>query len=100
MLAPDAQKGKPASSWKVFTTVGGLRADEVIAKPSADIASALAQPAYELILTDSASKKRTLRLTKAIGDFVYAQSSDGPAVYKLKKSTLSDLNITPDDLAS
>jgi uncharacterized protein DUF4340 len=100
MLAPDAQKGKSASSWKVFSVLGGLRADEVIEKPSADIVSGLAQPAYELTLTDSASKKRSLRVTKAIGDFVYAQSSDGAAVYKLKKSSLSDLNITPDDLGS
>jgi hypothetical protein len=100
MLAPDAQKGKAASSWKVFSVVGGLRADEVIEKPSAEVTSSLAQPVYEVIFTDSSSKKRTLRVTKAIGDFIYAQSSDGPAVYKLKKSSLSDLDIKPDDLAS
>jgi Domain of unknown function (DUF4340) len=98
--SPDAQKGKTASAWKVFSAVSGLRADEVIEKPDASVLASLAQPAYQLTLTDNSGKKRTLKVSKAVGDFVYAQSGDSPAVYKLKKDSLNDLNITPADLAS
>jgi hypothetical protein len=100
MQSPDAQKGKPASTWKVFSVLADLKADEVIEKPSADITASLAQPAYELTLTDKSGKKRTLRVSKAAGDFVYAQSGDSPAVFKLKKASLTDLDIKPADLAS
>jgi hypothetical protein len=100
LQSPDAQKGKTAADWKVFSTIAGLHADEVIEKPGADVLANLAQPAYELILTDNSGKKRTLKVSKESGDFVYAQSSDGPAVFKLKKSSLTDLNITPADLSS
>jgi hypothetical protein len=100
ITAPDSVKGKPASSWRIFATVGGLRADEVIEKPSSDVTAALAQPVYILTLTDTAGKKRTLKATKEIGDFIYVQSSDAPSVYKLKKASLGDLDIKPADLAS
>jgi hypothetical protein len=97
---PDAQKGKAASAWKIFSALSVFRADDVIEKPGAEVVAALAQPAYQLILTDNGGKKRTLRVTKAIGDFIYAQSSDGPAVYKFKKASLSDLDLKPADLAA
>ncbi len=100
MASPDNVKGKAASAWKVFSALSELHADDVIEKPTAEITSALAQPAYELILTDKSGKKRTLRVSKASGDYVYAQSSDGPAIFKLKKSSLTDLDIKPDDLGS
>jgi hypothetical protein len=98
--SPDAQKGKPASAWKIFSALSVFRADDVIEKPAADVTAALAQPAYTLTLTDNAGKTRTLRVSKPIGDFIYAQSSDGPAVYKFKKDSLGDLDIKPADLAS
>lgn len=100
ITAPDSVKGKSASTWRVFGAVGGLRAEEVIQKPSADVTAALALAVYTITLTDTAGKKRTLKSTKAIGDFIYLQSSDGPAVYKLKKASLNDLDIKPADLAS
>lgn len=100
MAAPAAQKGKSASAWKVFSVLSELKADEVIEKPAAAILADLDHPAYQLTLVDSKGKKRTLKVSKPSGDFIYAQSSDGPAVFKIKKASLSDLNITPADLAS
>jgi hypothetical protein len=100
MQSPDAQKGKTASTWKVFSVLADLKADEVIEKPSADVVASLAQPVYELTLTETSGKKKTLRVSKVTGDFVYAQSGDSSAVFKLKKASLNDLNITPADLAS
>lgn len=100
MSAPAAQKGKSASTWKVFSVLSELRADEVIEKPGPDVVAQLAKPAYQLTLVDTKGNKRTLKVSSASGDFIYAQSSDGPAVFKLKKASLSDLNITPSDLAS
>src|SRR5215831_5109798 len=98
--APDAQKGKTAISWKVLSPVSGLRAEQVIQKPSAEITAGLAHPAYELILTDKSGKKLSLRISKEVGDFVYGQSSQNPAVFKLRKQALSDLDVKPADLAS
>lgn len=98
--SPAAQKGKSASAWKVFSVLSGLHADDVIEKPGADVLAQLAKPAYQLTLVDTKGNKRSLKVSNASGDFIYAQSSDGPAVFKLKKASLSDLNITPADLAS
>lgn len=98
--SPAAQKGKSASAWKVFSVLSELRADDVIEKPGADLLAQLAKPAYQLTLVDTKGNKRTLKVSNASGDFIYAQSSDGPAVFKLKKTSLSDLDITPADLAS
>jgi hypothetical protein len=100
VTSPDAQKGKAASAWKIFSALAALHADDVIEKPSADVTASLAQPAYQLILTDSSGKKRTLRISKASGDFVYAQSGDSPAVFKLKKDSLGELDISPADLTA
>jgi len=100
MTEPSAQKGKSASAWKLFSVLSGLKADEVIEKPTAAVLRSLDHPAYQLTLIDTKGKKRTLKVSQASGDFIYAQSSDGPAVFKLKKSSLSDLDITSADLAS
>ena len=100
LQSPDDQKGKNVSAWKVFSPVSDLRADEVIEKPSADVLAKLKDPAYEITFTDKSGKKRTLRISKDSGDFVYAQSSESPAVYKLKKQSVSDLNLKPADLTS
>lgn len=100
MSSPAAQKGKSASTWKVFSVLSELRADDVIEKPGADVLAQLAKPAYQLTLVDTKGNKRTLKVSNASGDSIYAQSSDGPAVFKLKKASLSDLDITAADLAS
>jgi Domain of unknown function (DUF4340) len=100
MAAPAAQKGKTASAWKVFSVLSELKANEVIEKPGAAVLASLDHPAYQLTLVDSKGKKRTLKVSKPSGDFIYAQSSDGPAVFKIKKASLSDLDITPADLSS
>lgn len=100
MSAPAAQKGKSASAWKVFSALSALRADEVIEKPNATILASLAHPAYQLALVDSKGNKKTLKVSGPSGDYIYAQSSDGPAVFKLKKSSLADLDLKPSDLAS
>jgi hypothetical protein len=98
--SPDSVKGKAASAWKIFSALAALHADEVIVKPSAEITASLAQPAFQLTLTDNSGKKRTLRVSKASGDFIYAQSSDSPSIFKLKKDSLGDLDLKPSDLVS
>jgi hypothetical protein len=100
MASPDAVKGKTAGAWKVLSPVSDLRAEEVIEKPSSDVLAKLKDPAYEITFTNKAGKKMTLRISKEAGDFVYAQSSENPAVYKLKKQSVNDLNLKPADFAS
>jgi hypothetical protein len=95
---PEAQKGKSAASWRVLDPFTSLRAEEVIDHPSPELTTKLANPAIRAILTDTAGKQVTLRISKADGDFVYAQTSDSPLLYKLKKQVLDDLNFKPSDL--
>jgi hypothetical protein len=97
--APADVKGKSAGIWKITSPLTDARADDVLDHPSADIIAKLAKPAVEVDLTGKNGLKITVRISKASGDFVYAQSSEGPAVYKLKKKTLDDLDFKPVDIA-
>ena len=93
--SPDAQKGKNAASYKLVDPLTALRADQVIDHPGGDVTSKLAKPAIEVTLTDKNKKTTTLKVSKPAGDVVYAQSSDAPAVYKLKKQDFDNLNFDP-----
>lgn len=97
--APADQKGKPATSWKVLDPLTGASADEVIDKPAANQLALVANPAVTAILTDKGGKTLTIRVSKPAGDFIYAQASDGVAVFKLKKEVLDSLNVKAADLA-
>jgi len=79
-----------------FTTA---RAEEIIDHPSGDVLAKLAKPPVEASFTDKTGKTLTVRFSKISDDFVYAQTSDSPAVYKLKKQVSEDLSFKPSDLA-
>jgi Domain of unknown function (DUF4340) len=98
--SPADVKGKSAATWKVFSPLTSAKAEEVIDHPSSEINSKLAKPAVEINFTEKSGTKLTVKISSAIGDFVYGQTSAGPTVYKLKKSILDDLNFKPSDLAS
>lgn len=98
--SPADVKGKSAATWKVFSPLTSAKAEEVIDHPSAEIKAKLAKPAVEISFTEKSGAKLTVKISPASGDFVYGQTSAGPAVYKLKKSTLDDLNFKASDLAS
>lgn len=95
MESPDAQKGKTAPSFKLVDPLTNLRADQVMDHAGGDITSKLAKPAIEITLTDKNKKTTTLRVSKPAGDDVYAQSSESPAVFKLKKQDFDNLNLDP-----
>lgn len=97
--APAEKKGKSASVWNIFSPLTTAHADEVIDHPDAGIVAGLAKPAVEVVLTEKSGKKLTIQISKESGDFVYARTSDGPAVYKLKKQILTQLSFKPDDFA-
>jgi hypothetical protein len=97
--SPDAQKGKTAASYKLVDPMTNLRADQVLDHPGGDVTSKLAKPAIEITLTDKNKKTTTLRVSKPAGDVVYAQSSDSPATYKLKKQDFDNLNVDPSSVA-
>ncbi len=98
--SPADVKGKSAATWKVFSPLTSAKAEEVIDHPSAEISAKLAKPAVEINLNEKSGTKLTVKISNAVGDFVYGQTSAGPSVYKLKKSILDDLNFKPSDLAS
>ena len=95
---PEAQKGKPAAAWRVVDPFTSLRAEDVIDNPPASVLALLTNPAVRATLTGSDGRQLTIRVSKPSGDFVYAQASDSPSVYKLKKQALDDLNIKASDL--
>lgn len=96
--SPDEQKGKTVGSWKFFTPAVDARADSVLDNPPPKISAALAKPAVTLTLTTTGGKKLILNFSPASDDFTYTKSSDGPAVYKLHKKILEDLNFRIKDL--
>jgi Domain of unknown function (DUF4340) len=97
--APAEKKGKSASVWNIFSPLTTAHADEVIDHPGAGILANLTKPVVEVLLTEKSGKKLTIQVSKESGDFVYARTSEGPAVYKLKKQILTELNFKPDDFA-
>ena len=90
--APPDLKDKAVATWKIFTPVTTARAEEIIDHPSAQITSKLAKPLVQMTLTEKDGKKLSVSFTEAIGDFVYARTSDAPTIYKLKKEVLNDLS--------
>jgi hypothetical protein len=97
--SPPDQKGKPATGWKVLSPMDALTADEVLDHPPGNITAMFAKPAVQVILTDTKGKTLSLQISKASGEFAYARTSANPAVYKLKKQALQDLNLKAADLA-
>jgi Domain of unknown function (DUF4340) len=96
--APAEQKGKSAASWKILDPITNLRAEAVIDHPAASLLAQLAKPAVRVVLTGKSGQEITLRISKPSGDFAYAQTSGSPALYKLKKQAVDDLNLKPADL--
>jgi Domain of unknown function (DUF4340) len=99
MEIPADQKGKSAGAWKILSPFTSARAEEIIDHPSGELLAKLAKPPVEASFTDKTGKTLTVRFSKIADDFVYAQTSDGPAVYKLKKQIPEDLSFKPSDLA-
>ncbi|MGA6953918.1 MAG: DUF4340 domain-containing protein [Candidatus Acidiferrales bacterium] len=97
--APADEKGKSASAEKLFSSLQLARAEEIFDHPTAEVAAKLSKPAFEAILTEKDGKKVTVEISKENGGFVYARSSEGAAVYKLKAQTLTDLNFKAGDMA-
>jgi len=93
MDAPDSQKGKPVVIGNVFDPLRTLRSEAVLDHPPANLAALLKKPAVEATLTDKNGKKITLRISSPSGDFVYAQSSESPALFKLKKEAVDAVNF-------
>jgi hypothetical protein len=98
--SPADRKGKPVSSWKVLDPLGTMRAEEVIDHPAPNLLAQLSTAAIGLVLTGKDGKDLNLRISKPTGDFVYAQASGDPALYKLKKEVFDQLNLSGADLAA
>jgi len=92
--APADQKGKSADIAKLFTPLEQALAEQIFDPPPADLRAKLAQPAFEATLTDKSGKKLSVQISGEAGGFVYARTSESPAIYKLNKQILSDLNFS------
>ena len=96
---PADQKGKPAESSKFLTPLEQASAEQIFDRPPPDVRATLAKPEFEATLTDKSGKKLTVQISKESSGFVYAKTNDGPAVFKLGKQILSDLNFKATDLS-
>jgi hypothetical protein len=97
---PADQKGKPADISKLFTPLGQASAQQILDQPDADIRASLAKPEFQATLTDKSGKKLTIEISKELKGLVYARTGESPAVYKLDKQILTDLNFKSADLVS
>jgi hypothetical protein len=95
---PPEQKGKSANAEKFFSPLQVTRAEAIFDRPTADVAARLSKPAFEATLTDKGGKNLTVQISKEYGGFVYARSSQGPAIYKLKAQTVTELNFKAGDM--
>ena len=91
--SPAPQKGKSVVIGNVFDPLRTLRSEQVLDHPPANLTALLSKPAVEATLTDKNGKKITLRISSPSGDFVYAQSSESPALFKLKKEAVDAVNF-------
>jgi hypothetical protein len=98
--SPADVKGKTGASWRILSPLTSAHADEVLDHPPAGVAAKLAKPAIQVELTDKNGSKLTVKISAPVGDFVYAQTTAGSAIYKFKKTAFDDLNFKPSDLAS
>ena len=92
--APADQKGKSPEISKVFLPLEQAVAEQVFDQPSAELRAKLAKPAFEATLTDKSGKKLTVQISGESGGFVYARTSDSPAIYKFNKQILGDLSFS------
>jgi hypothetical protein len=95
---PADLKGKSAEISRVFSALDQARAVEIFDHPAPAITAKLAKPDVDAILTTKGGKKLTVEISKESDGFVYARTSDGPAVYKLSKQTLEDLKFKPSEI--
>ena len=94
----DTQQAKPVSLDKLFNPLQQVTAEEIFDKPTPALLARLAKPAFEAILTDKSGKILKVEISKESGGFVYARTSEGSTIYKLKPQTLTDLNFKASDL--
>lgn len=99
IVVPAADKGKSASSWKILNPFTSLRADAVIDRPSAIQLAAMRSPAVTAVLTKNSGQTVTVRISEPSGGVAYAQSSESPELFKIKKQTVDDLNLKASDVA-
>jgi hypothetical protein len=96
----DNQQPKPLSLDKLFTPLQQATAEELFDKPTPAMLAKLAKPAFQAILTDKGGKTVKIEISQESGGFVYARTSESPAIYKLKPQILTDLSFKPSDLTS
>ncbi len=97
--APADVKGKPASGEKVLGPLDRARAEQIFDNPPASLSAKFAKPAFNGAFSTKDGKKWSVAISKEADGFVYARTSDGATVYKLKKEILDDLTFKAADMA-
>ncbi len=98
VVEPADRKGKEVESWKFLDPIDTARAQEILDSPPGDIVARLARPPVEVTITGPSGKTIKISVSAAAGGSAYARSSAGPAIYKVDKKLLDDLNFKVADL--
>jgi Domain of unknown function (DUF4340) len=92
------QQTKPVNLDKLFNPLQQVTAEENFDRPTPELLSKLAKPAFAAILTDKSGKALKVEISREFGGFVYARTSEASTIYKLKPQILTDLNFKASDL--
>jgi hypothetical protein len=94
------QQANPVSLDKLFNPLQQVTAEELFDRPTPELLSKLAKPAFAAILTDKNGKVLKVEISKESGGFVYARTSEAPTIYRLKPQILTGLDLKPSDLTN
>ncbi len=96
----DNQQAKTVTLDKLFNPLQQVTSEEIVDRPTPELLSKLAKPAFEAILTDKNGKVLKVEISKESGGFVYGRTSEAPTIYKLKPQILTGLDLKPSDLTN
>jgi hypothetical protein len=91
MFQPASDKNKEVANWKVFNPLSSSSAKNIIDSPPAAIANLMKDPAIVIQLTRTDGSKKTVRISRPVGNKIYASASDRTGLFQMAKSDLDPL---------
>jgi Domain of unknown function (DUF4340) len=93
MFQPASDKNKEVANWKVFNPLSSAVAKIIIDSPPASLEALMKNPAITIDLTRTDGAKKTIRISRPVGNDVYVSASDQPGLFQMAKSSLDSLSF-------
>ena len=91
MFQPAKDKGKQVANWKVFNPLSSSSAKDILDSPPATLQALMKKPAIVIDLTRTDGSKKTIRISRPVGNRIYASASDMRGLFQMSKSDLDSL---------